>query len=425
MSAPAAPSETKPFSEGRFLLILGLVQFINTLDFIMVMPLGPDFAASLNIPVHHLGYIGGSYMFAAAVSGLIGAFFLDWFDRKKALQWLLFGLGFATILPCFATNLETLIGARLLAGLFGGPLTACCYAMLADVIPPSRRGSAMGKVMGAFSAASVLGIPFGLELARHFGWQAPFASLGVIAWSVLGLAYYMLPANVNEKAEQDISIQWTKIKLALQNPLAWSSWGYTAVAVIAGFMIIPNLAAHVQGNMHFPREKLSLLYLVGGFVSFFGMRLVGIWVDKTTATNASIGSTVLFCLTLYFGFIDYTWMPAFLLFIGFMVANTARNVAGQTLSSQVPLPKERAGFMSIQSTITHACCAIGAFMGSMILKDGPNNTLLHVDTVGYLAIALSVLVPVLFWNTERLLNNRARQVKPDPVVAAVAEVPPA
>jgi hypothetical protein len=35
--------------------------FVNVLDFMMVMPLGPDFAAALDIPTSHLGYIGGSY----------------------------------------------------------------------------------------------------------------------------------------------------------------------------------------------------------------------------------------------------------------------------------------------------------------------------------------------------------------------------
>lgn len=414
----------KKFSaESRFILMMGLIQFINVLDFVMVMPLGPDFAEGLGIPVNHLGYIGGSYMLAACVSGMIGAFILDWFDRRAVILWMLLGLAIATILPCFAQNMEMLIAARLLAGCFGGPLSSAAYAMIADVIPAERRGAAMGKVIGAFSVASVLGIPFGLELARQFSWRAPFVALGVFALIVLVIAWKSLPANVNEKAERNWSTQAHRTLLALRNPLAWSAWSYTALAVIGGFMIIPNLATFVQYNMGFPREQLSLLYLSGGAISFFSMRLVGKWVDKSSATLMSILSTVLFCLVIYFGMISALPFSAFALFIGFMVANTARNVAGQTLSTQVPLARERAGFMSIQNTITHGCCAIGAFIGSIILVEGVNGTLQNTDRVGMIAIALSVCVPVLFWNTERLLNARKRQVKPDPIVAAVVDAP--
>ena len=71
--------------ERRLTLVIAAVQFINILDFMMVMPLGPDFAKALDIPVAHIGYIGGSYTAAASVAGLLGSLFLDRFDRRKAL----------------------------------------------------------------------------------------------------------------------------------------------------------------------------------------------------------------------------------------------------------------------------------------------------------------------------------------------------
>ncbi len=49
-----------PTLERRLVAIIAFVQFVNILDFMMVMPLGPDFACSLHIPVSQLGLIGGS-----------------------------------------------------------------------------------------------------------------------------------------------------------------------------------------------------------------------------------------------------------------------------------------------------------------------------------------------------------------------------
>ena len=48
-SAPPPPASAHR-SERTLVFLVGAVQFINILDFMMVMPLGPDFAASLGIP---------------------------------------------------------------------------------------------------------------------------------------------------------------------------------------------------------------------------------------------------------------------------------------------------------------------------------------------------------------------------------------
>ena len=90
-----APPATEPVvaSERLIIFLVGAVQFVNILDFMMVMPLGPDFARALGISTAHLGLIAGSYTAAAAVAGIVGARFLDRFDRRKALGVALFGPG--------------------------------------------------------------------------------------------------------------------------------------------------------------------------------------------------------------------------------------------------------------------------------------------------------------------------------------------
>ena len=54
--------------ERTVVLLIAAVQFVNILDFVMVMPLGPDLARSLGMRSSDLGLVGGSYTAAAAVS---------------------------------------------------------------------------------------------------------------------------------------------------------------------------------------------------------------------------------------------------------------------------------------------------------------------------------------------------------------------
>ncbi|HTA21151.1 MAG TPA: MFS transporter, partial [Polyangia bacterium] len=124
------------------MLLVAAVQFVNVLDFMMVMPLGPDFAKGLGIPTSSLGLVSGSYAAAAALAGFLGASFLDRFDRRKALAVAITGLVVGTAAGAFAQGLGTMILARVIAGAFGGPATAIALSIVADVVPPARRGRA-------------------------------------------------------------------------------------------------------------------------------------------------------------------------------------------------------------------------------------------------------------------------------------------
>src|SRR6185369_10529728 len=117
---PAAAGDV-PRSERLIVFLVGAVQFVNILDFMMVMPLGPDFARALGIHTSNLGIVGGSYTAAAAIAGLVGALFLDRFDRRKALAVAMLGLVTGTAAGGFAVDLRSLVAARVLAGAFGGP----------------------------------------------------------------------------------------------------------------------------------------------------------------------------------------------------------------------------------------------------------------------------------------------------------------
>ena len=96
--------------------------------------------------------------------------------------------------------------SRVLAGTFGGPATSVAMSILTDAVPPERRGRAIGKVMGAFAVAAVVGVPVGLELARLGGWQLPFfviSSLGVVV--AFGVAAVMPPMRGHLRAASSAS----------------------------------------------------------------------------------------------------------------------------------------------------------------------------------------------------------------------------
>jgi predicted MFS family arabinose efflux permease len=408
-------------NERALLLILGAVQFVNVLDFMMVMPLGPDFAVALGIETSHLGIVAGSYTAAAAVSGLLCMLFLDRFDRKKALIVTLVGLSIGTIAGGFAVGLGSLLAARVFAGMFGGPTSSLSMAIIADVIPVERRGRAMGAVMGAFAIASVFGVPAGLEAAR-LGWRAPFfgvASLGLI---VVIAAWRLLPSlrghlGAGPPMSGGAFVTFLKRPASL---LSLTAFGITTMSV---FTVVPSLTAYLQFNLGYPREHLGILYLAGGIVSFFAMRIAGRLADRFGSTPIAAFGAAVFVTVLSVGFIpERPYVPIIVLFIGFMLAGSFRMIALSSLTTRVPGPTERARFMSVQSAVQHVTSATGAGLSSVILTALPGGRLGNMPTVAGLSIFLGAILPFFVWALENRVRADEKQLRRAAIVSTV-EVP--
>jgi predicted MFS family arabinose efflux permease len=398
----------RTLTERRLLLLIGAVQFVNVLDFMMVMPLGPDFAQALGIPNSRLGLVGAIYTAAAAASGMVCALVLDRFDRRKALAVALGGLVLGTAAGAFATGLDSMLAARLVAGAFGGPATSLALAIVSDVVPPERRGRALGAVMGAFAVASVLGVPAGLELARAGGWRMPFVAVAALG-AVLAAAVVAVLPPLRSHLEARSTPAASGTGALLRRPAVALSLASMAVLMTAQFALVPNIAAYWQFNLGYPRERLGLLFVVGGLVSFAVMRVAGRLADAVGAAVTAAGGTAFFVAVLFATFIfPIQPPPALALFVGFMAASAFRMVPVQALSTRVPGPEERARFMSLQSVVQHLAAAAGAFTSANLLRELPGGRLERMDVVAWGSAALAAIVPALMWLVESRVRRRER-----------------
>ena len=149
-------------SERYFLFALAGIQFTHILDFMIMMPLGPQFISAFKINTHQFGLLISSYTFAAAIAGVFATYYIDRFERRRLLLRLYIAFTLATLACGLAPSYETLFLARALAGVFGGILGSLVQTIVADVIPFERRGKAIGTVMAAFSVSTVAGVPLSL-----------------------------------------------------------------------------------------------------------------------------------------------------------------------------------------------------------------------------------------------------------------------
>ena len=90
--ASEEPTHESRNRERLILLILAAVQFTTIVDFMIVMPLGPQLMRTLEIGPAEFGLIVSSYTFAAGAAGLVASSIVDRFARRTHVHAALRGL---------------------------------------------------------------------------------------------------------------------------------------------------------------------------------------------------------------------------------------------------------------------------------------------------------------------------------------------
>ncbi|WP_205502123.1 MFS transporter [Rufibacter psychrotolerans] len=401
-SSMAHQTSAPALRESWLLFILAAIQFTHIMDFVIMMPLGPQLMRVFQISPREFGFLVSAYTFSAAVSGVLSAFFIDRFDRKSALLGLYLGFTLGTFACALAPTFSFLLIARVLAGAFGGVLGALVLAIIGDSIPEERRGAATGKVMAAFSIASIGGIPVGLYLASHASWHAPFYLLTALSVLVLLLAWRMLPPmrqhllhHVPQHPAQVLGTIFSRVNCL---------WAFTLMVTLslAGFTVVPFLSPYMVANVGFAEAELSYIYLFGGLATVVTSQLAGRLSDRYGKRKVFMWAALLSILPI----LAVTHLPrvphwqAFVVTTFFFIFFGARFVPAMSLITSSVEPRLRGSFMSVNSSVQQLASGLAAFLSGLIITNVPGSAeLRHFGTVGLIA---TVFTLVSMWVVTRL-----------------------
>jgi len=155
----------------------------------------PTLAAAFEATFQQVQWIVLAYLLAITTLIVSVGRLGDGFGRRRLLM-IGIGIFTAASLACaLAPSLAWLIGARAVQGLGAAIMFALTVALVADAVPKSRAGSAMGLLATMSATGTTLGPSLGGLLMAHVGWQSIFVinvPLGLLnAW----LVYRYLPAD--------------------------------------------------------------------------------------------------------------------------------------------------------------------------------------------------------------------------------------
>jgi EmrB/QacA subfamily drug resistance transporter len=163
--------------EGRALAVvfgaLMLGMFLAALDQTIVSTALPTIVGDLG-GLDHFSWVVTAYLLASTVSTPLYGKLGDMLGRKPVFLAAIVIFLVGSMLSGLSQSMVQLIAFRALQGLGAGGLIVGAQAILADVIPPRRRGRYMGLIGAVFAVSSVAGPLLGGFLVDNLSWRWVF-----------------------------------------------------------------------------------------------------------------------------------------------------------------------------------------------------------------------------------------------------------
>lgn len=260
--------------------VFGLV----TAEFLPASLLTP-MAADVGVSVGAAGQAVTATAVVGAIAGLAAAIVTRGIDRRIVIWALTSLLIVSSAIAAVATNLPTLLFARVLLGIGLGAFWSMVAAIAMRLVPPGALPKAMSLIFMGVSLATVSAAPIGAYIGNLMGWRFVFWIAALVGVATLVIQIAVLP-RLPARGSPDIR---TLFRLLGQPSIALVLAGIVVVISghFAGFTYVrPFLEQIPQLSV----EAISLVLLAYGVGGFFGNFVGGAITARSAKASVIFGA---------------------------------------------------------------------------------------------------------------------------------------
>jgi DHA2 family multidrug resistance protein len=314
--APPAPGGELVVAPARKWMITGAVMVVTVMQVLDVTVTNvalPHIQGSLSAGVDEVSWVLTSYLAANAVILPATGWLAGVLGRKRFFLMCTLVFTAASVLCGLAPNLNTLLVARMLQGVGGGPLMPLSQAIMWEIFPLRQRGMAMAAWGMGIMMAPIFGPTLGGWIADNWSWRWIFyinVPIGVLGFLAAGAVlfdppYLRKPGRVDAPGLVLMVVGFLSLQLFLdqgERSEWFDSRMITLLAVLAataltGFLIRelttpePVLDLSVYRDRNFAAGSLIMIVVMMGF--FSSMVLLALYTQKVLGYDAWTSGTVL------------------------------------------------------------------------------------------------------------------------------------
>lgn len=189
---PVSATETR-LSPRRVLVVflaLMLALLLAALEQMIVATALPEIVGELH-GLDRMSWAITAYLLTATVGLPVYGKLGDLLGRKGVFQFAIVVFVVGSALAGRARTMDQLIAFRAVQGVGAGGLMIGVQAIIADIVPPRRRGRFLGLTVAAFGVASVVGPLLGGYFTDHLSWRWCFyfnVPFGLLTLAVVAVA---------------------------------------------------------------------------------------------------------------------------------------------------------------------------------------------------------------------------------------------
>ncbi|GAA0338649.1 MFS transporter [Oceanobacillus oncorhynchi subsp. oncorhynchi] len=384
------------------LFVVTLAIFTDMLLYGMIVPILPDYADSLSISQTAIGILFGSYAAALLIATPVFGVISDKVGRRGPMLWGILGLTLATLLFAFANTFWLLLICRILQGIAAAATWTAGLALLADFYPSKERGKVMGIALSGQAMGILLGPTFGGWLYQLGGYMLPFFVAAGIAL-IDGLLRIFLLKEEPHRKEEDAAEAWHLLKSRTLLLVV----GAVVIGAAIPSVLEPTFPMHLQNVFDASSGIIGLLFGVPSLAYAFATPIVGsvstkIGHPKTITIGLAITAVSLALVVMP----TTMWLQvAALALIGISMGT----VLAPTLPELADIAEQsQTQAYGVTFAIYNTAYSVGMMLGP--ISSGAASDIFGLQS-SYLAIAVMVLVYMLFFAIMTQLKRNNRKVK--------------
>ncbi|MGA2295966.1 MAG: MFS transporter [FCB group bacterium] len=179
----------------EILILLFIGVLMGALDISIVGPAIPSIEKTIHVEPRALGWIFSIYVLLQLTGIPLFAKLSDIFGRRNiyALSVGIFGLG--SLVVVFSHYYSILLLGRAIQGFGASGIFPIALAVIGDVFPPEKRGSALGMIGAVFGIAFIVGPILAGTLLAFFPWNSLFLINVPIAVGLIIASLKLLPSE--------------------------------------------------------------------------------------------------------------------------------------------------------------------------------------------------------------------------------------
>lgn len=387
----------------RHFQILVVVTFIDRLGGALLYPFFALYLTKrFGVGMTEVGVLFAVFTFSGFIGGMIGGALTDRLGRKGMLIFSLITSSISSLIMGFVDSMQAFFVLALLAGIFtdtGGP---AYNAMVADLLPESKRAEGYGIIRVAFNISATIGPAIGGFLASR-SYLSLFIADAVISLIVAIIVYFTLPETKPEAkpdaARESLGDTFAGYFRVLRDRLFVLFIGASVLMVLVYMNMNTTLGVYLRDVHLVPESGYGYILSLNAAMVVFLQFPITRRIERLPPMLVMAAGTALYAL----GFGMYGFVSAYSMFLVAMVIITIGEMlvapVSQALVAKFAPEDMRGRYMAVSGFSWGIPYAFGPMLAGTILDN------LNPDWLWYLAGAVGILATASFLYLHRQLQT--------------------